>query len=327
MKRKDILMYRAVKVSLFGNVLLFGLKLTAFLIVNSLAIATDLAITVIGLVVSLILFYTIKLANQPADLLHNYGYGKMEHVCEIIEGIVLIGMALAMSVQAILHFSHPSEVHMPLVGFAFSLIGCTINFIGAAWILKLARASDSPAVKAEGLHYKLEGYISFTVAMALLATSIISRTVLKDWAVYLDPAATLIVSILIAYPSVKLVQHAFIKLLDVSIEEKSKIEVIAQLAKYINQCCEFRDIRSRGAGRNNFVELKAVMPEILSFTNAHKIANAMEADLRRRIPRCQVTVKIVPCEGQCAANESSNPCPYHAAAKEMNLKEAAEANI
>lgn len=295
-------MFRAAQVSLFGNIILFALKTAALIKVNSLAIATDLGITLVGLVVSVILYYSVKISSKPADLLHNYGYGKIEHVCEALEGVVLIGIALAMSFQALVHFFHPGEVSAPGLGFIFSVTGATINFIGAAWILSLAKKCNSPAVRAEGLHYKLEGYISSTVAAAFLVSVFLLKTPLKDWAVYLDPAATLAVSLLVAWPSFKLAKDAFIKLLDSSIEEQGKMEVIKQLAKYMDVCCEFRDIRSRNSGRTNFVELKLVLAPQMSFSDAHKLSEKVTADLQANISECCATVSIVPCPNKCVSH-------------------------
>lgn len=298
------LMFRAAQVSLFGNIILFGLKTAALILVNSLAIAADLGITVVGLVVSGILYYTIKLSNRPADFLHNYGYGKIENVCEALEGVVLIGIALAMSFQAMMHLFHPSEITAPWLGFGFSIVGSAINFMGAAWILSLAKQCESPAVRAEGIHYKLEGIISLTVAISFLLTVFLSWTSLKPWAVYLDPIATLTVSLLVAFPSFHLAKHAFVKLLDASIEEKGKMEVLKQLVKYIDQCCEFRDIRSRNSGRTNFVEVKLVLPPTLSFPAAYQLAANVDRHLRENILECEATVSIVPCTENCVTHAS-----------------------
>lgn len=303
-------MFKAVQVSLFGNVILFVLKAAALLRVNSLAIATDLGITVVGLIVSVILYYSVKLSNRPADLLHNYGYGKVEYVCEALEGAVLLGIALIMSFQAVTHLFHPKEIAVPWLGFGFSVIGSAINFAGAAWILALARQCDSPAVRAEGVHYQLEGFISLTVAVSFLFTVILSLTPLKLWAVYLDPVATLAVSLLIAPSSFWLAKHAFVKLLDVSLEEKGKMEVLKQIGKYLGQCCEFRDVRSRSSGRNNFVELKLVLPRRLPFADAYRLAADVERDLRAGIPQCEATVSIIPCGEDCGILASTKKCPY-----------------
>ena len=309
-KKNQALMFRAVQVSLFGNIILFFLKAAALILVNSLAIATDLGITVVGLIVSVILYYSVKLANRPADLRHNYGYGKVEHVCEALEGAVLIGIALIMSFQALTHLFHPKTITVPWLGFGFSVIGAMINFLGAVWILSLARRCESPAVRAEGVHYQLEGFISLTVAASFLLTVFLSVTPFKVWAIYLDPLATLTVSLLIVPSSFRLAKHAFMKLLDASLEEKGKMEVLKQLGKYLNQCCEFRDVRSRSSGRNNFVELKLVLPRALPFPDAYRLAAQVEYDLRREIPECEATVSIVPCGEDCAIFTSTQKCPY-----------------
>lgn len=309
-EKNQVLMFRAVQVSLFGNIILFVLKTVALILVKSLAIATDLGITVVGLIVSVILYYSVKLASRPADFLHNYGYGKVEYVCEALEGVVLFGIALLMSFQAIMHLFHPSEIMVPWLGFGFSVIGSAINFVGAAWIFSLARRSGSPAIRAEGVHYQLEGYISFTVACSFLLTVVLSLTSLKFLAVYLDPVATLAVSFLIAPSSFRLAKHAFVKLLDVSLEETGKMEVMKQLGKYLDRCCEFRDVRSRSSGRNNFVELKLVLPRALPFQDAYQLALDVDRDLCKQIPECAATVSIVPCAEDCAILSSKKKCPY-----------------
>ncbi len=308
---KKAAMLMAAQVSLGGNLFLFALKAAALVCVNSLAIATDLGITVVGLTVSVILYYSVKLANRPADFMHNYGYGKIEHVCEALEGVVLIGIALAMSFQALAHLlHHPKEIGSPWLGFGFSVISAAVNFFGSFWILALGKRCASPAVKAEGLHYQLEGYISSTIAVAFLIAVLLGKTALKPWAVYLDPLATLAVSILISVPSYRLAKDAFFKLLDASFEERGKMEVIKQLGKYMGRCCEFKEIRTRSAGRKHFVELKLILPRALPFRDAHRLASEVERDLCLSIPECTATVSIVPCNEDCAFMTSSKPCPY-----------------
>ena len=70
---QQVAMLKAAGISLTGNIILFAVKLTALLLVHSLAIATDLGITVAGLIVSIILYHSVKVSNRPADFVHNYG--------------------------------------------------------------------------------------------------------------------------------------------------------------------------------------------------------------------------------------------------------------
>lgn len=310
MKQNDGMM-QAVRISLAGNVILFAVKLVTLLIVNSLAVAADLGISVVALGVSGILYYAMKMSNRPADTLHNYGYGKIENVTEAIEGVVLIGLALAMSVQATLSLVRPGEgVHSPLLGLSTSFLGVIINFWGARMILRLAEKHASPALRAEGIHYRLEGYISLSITLAFGLVMLLNHLGFPIVARYVDPLATLLVSVLISVPSVRLLREAFMKLLDASIAETSQMDVIKALAGHYGRYCDFRDVRTRSAGRKQFVDLHLVMPDHISVRKAHEIAKALSRDISAAIAESEVTVHIEPCAMDCAYIRNHEPCPF-----------------
>jgi len=300
----------AVQVSLICNVILLVIKVITLLIVNSLAVAADVGISVVALCVSGILYYAIKMSNKPADLLHNYGYGKIENVTEAIEGVVLVGLALAMSVQAILHLARPGEVHSPFIGFIASLLGVAINFWGSRFILKLGEKHASPALRAEGIHFRLEGFISLSIALSFALVIILNRSGFLTMAKYVDPLATLIVSALITIPSVRLLREAFMKLLDASIGEESQMDVIKALVSHYDRYCDFKNIRTRSAGRKQFVDIHLIMPDHLSVKKAHQIAASLKQDITVAIAESEVTVHIEPCKRDCAYVNNSQQCPY-----------------
>jgi cation diffusion facilitator family transporter len=310
MFRKERYMVKAALISLWFNVTLFILKLSALILVRSLAIAADLAITLVGLTVSVILYHSIKLSNKPADLVHNYGYGKVEHVCEAVEGIALVGISAVLILLAFKSFVHPAHVSFPWIGFASSSIGLSLNFTGSFFLFVLAKKSHSPAVKAEAVHYKLEGFISFSIAAAFLLTIAISGSGFGFLGKYIDPAVTVLVCGLILVPSVKLSRQAFFNLLDASISEHNKIDIIAQLGAHAESYCNFKDIKTRQSGLKKFVEMTVVLPRDLSFESAHAVALKMERAIRRNIKGSEVSVKIEPCGKDCALVADGQPCPY-----------------
>ena len=304
-------MIQAAKISLYGNILLFLIKTAALIFVNSLAILTDLGISLIGLTVSMILYYAVKMANRPADLLHNFGYGKIENVCEAMEGIVLTGLAFFMLFQAITNLLHPRHISMLGVGLTCSILSVLINFIGAYFILKLGEKSKSPAIQAEGLHYELEGLISFAIAIAFVISMGLKFFNLEKVNIYIDPLATVLVSILILIPSFKLARHAFFKLLDSSIEETSQIGVLKRLGLHAAKFCDFKDIRTRSAGRKNFIELKLILPAQVSIQEGHRIVSEVEDDIKANIADCEVLIKMEPCAKDCVFVKEDIKCPYH----------------
>ncbi len=313
---QETYMMRAVKVSLFGNIILFSIKIVTLLFVNSLAIAVDLGISCVGLVVSVILYHSIKMANRPEDLFHNYGYSKIEHVCEAMEGVILIGIALAMSFQAVISVFYPRHVHLFWVGLTSSIINFSINFAGAYYIFKMAKKSASPAIHAEGVHYRLEGFISMTVAASFIISLLLRANNILAAIPYVDPIATLLVSVIIAVPSFKMAKGAFFNLLDATIEEGSSMEVIKWLARHSDKYCDFGDLKSRVAGRKKFIELDIIMPEDIHFKKGHDLISRLEADIISSIPESTVTIKMKPCDKDCEFIRRSGECPYLSACAE-----------
>jgi cation diffusion facilitator family transporter len=303
-------MMLAVKVSLFSNAVLVVIKIISFLIVNSLAVAADLGISCVSLGISAFLYYAIKTADKPADAFHNYGYGKIENVTKAVEGVILIGLALSMSVQAIMHLVRVGDVHSPAVGLAACGLGMLINFWGAGFILKLGKKYASPALRAEGLHFRLEGCISTAIALSFALVIILRRIGLAALAGYVDPVATLIVSAIITVPSVRLLRKAFMKLLDASIEEAGQMDIMKVLARHFDDYCHFANIKTRTAGRKQFVDITLIMPEHVSVKKAHRNAEKLKDDLLASIPESEVLVNIEPCARDCAFTEEGQACPY-----------------
>lgn len=310
MSEKKQYMMQAALISLWFNIVLFVFKFAALIIVHSLAIVTDFAITVVGLTVSIILYNSLKLSTRPADLFHNYGYGKVEHVCEAMEGVVLMGIAFIMSFQAVATFFRPIHVTYPLVGLASSILSLSLNFTGAFFIFKLAEKSMSPAVKAEGVHYTLEGFISSAIAGAFLVTIFIKNSPFVHIEPYIDPTVTILVSIAISIPSIRLMKQAFVNLLDASIGEPSKMEAVVRLAKHADHYCNFRDIKTRNAGHRKFIEMKIIMPKDMPFAKVYEVVSGIEKDIAVGVPNSEVSIAMIPCRKDCGLLEDGKPCPY-----------------
>ncbi len=104
-------------------------------------------------------------------------------------------------------------------------------------------------------------------------------------------------------------KHAFLKLLNATIEEESMMDVINILGRYFEHYCEFSDLRARSAGRKIFVEVRLVLPEQMPLAHRHVIAVNMEKDIAQNVPGVEVTIKTAPCRRNCEYVKRNEPCP------------------
>lgn len=300
----------AIIMSLLCNVVLVIIKSSTLIFVNSLAITVDLGISIVALSISLLLYYSIKLANRPADFVHNYGYGRVENIFEAIEGIVLIGIALTISTQAIINLIHPSYIESLWIGFIASIVNSIINLLGSVYLLKMAKKSASPSIFAEAHHYRMEAFISGMISVSFILLIIMRAMRLEIAALYVDPIAALLVSLFVLIPSIKHAKSSFFKLLDASVEESSQMEIVKQLVRHYDKFCEFKELKTRTAGRKKFVEFKLIIHEDIPLKKGFQIVSHLERDIKSSIPECEVLIKMEPCKKKCEFVLKGAKCPY-----------------
>src|SRR3954452_6286939 len=86
---------RAAAFSIASNSLLIALKVVAGVLTGSVAIITEAAHSSIDLLASIIAFFSVRKASEPADDSHPYGHAKLENLAAAIEGmLILVGAAV-----------------------------------------------------------------------------------------------------------------------------------------------------------------------------------------------------------------------------------------
>src|SRR5919197_6203154 len=86
---------RAATVSIVSNLILIALKVVAGVITGSIAIITEAIHSSIDLIASVVAFFSIRKADEPADETHPYGHEKVENLAAGIEGmLILVGAAI-----------------------------------------------------------------------------------------------------------------------------------------------------------------------------------------------------------------------------------------
>ena len=80
----------AAALSIASNALLIALKLAAGAITGSIAIITEAVHSLIDLVASVVAFFSVRKADEPADAEHPYGHEKVENLAAAIEGMLIL---------------------------------------------------------------------------------------------------------------------------------------------------------------------------------------------------------------------------------------------
>src|SRR5437764_10199121 len=117
---------RTALVSVFAAAGLIALKLGAGLASHSLGLISEALHSGTDLIAALLTFFSLGVAAQPADVAHQYGHGKAEHLSALAEAAILVAASLVIAWRAISHLvgSTPSGVHA--TWYALLVIGIVI---------------------------------------------------------------------------------------------------------------------------------------------------------------------------------------------------------
>src|SRR5690348_2275755 len=77
---------RTALVSVVAAAALLGLKLGVGLAIHSLGLVSEALHSGTDLVAALLTFFAVGVAVRPADVAHQYGHGKAEHLSALAEG-------------------------------------------------------------------------------------------------------------------------------------------------------------------------------------------------------------------------------------------------
>ncbi|RYL94826.1 cation transporter [Sporolactobacillus sp. THM7-4] len=127
-------------------------------------------------------------AKVPANNRKTFGYRRFEILAALFNGVLLLGISIAIIIEAISRFAHPVAVASSEM-MVIAVMGLVINLI-AAWLLNRSHSGENLNVKSAMMH--VLGDLLGSVG-AIAASGLIS---LFGWQMA-DPMASVVVSLII----------------------------------------------------------------------------------------------------------------------------------
>jgi cation diffusion facilitator family transporter len=261
------------------------LKLIVGVLSGSVSIISEAIHSFMDLLAALIAFFSVKVSDNPPDLKHPYGHGKVENISGVIEALLIFIAAALIIIEAIKKLvGTPYELEHVWVGSVVMFISAGVNWVVSQKLYATAKKTNSIALEADALHLKTDVYTSVGVAIGL---GIIFLTGIK----WLDPLVAIGVAVLIIFESYSLLKKAFSPLLDTSWSNKEVSELKGKL-DHLN--VNYHDLRTRVAGSHRFIDMHIQLPEEVTVGNAHKYCDMIEDELSKCYENLSVTTHVEP---------------------------------
>jgi cation diffusion facilitator family transporter len=279
---------RAAWISIVSNSLLIILKVVAGVITGSVAIITEAVHSSIDLVASLVAYFSVRKADEPADESHPYGHEKIENLAAAFEGLLIVLGAAIIIYEAVRKLA--GDPHVEKIGFGIAVIAfsAVVNLFVSRFLYRRAHETDSPALEGDAAHLRTDAITSVGVLVAL---ALVAITGVAE----LDAVAALVVAVAIIFSGVRLVSRSSRVLVDEALPEDERRSVADAIESYgAGEVIGFHKIRARRGGSRRYVDLHVQFRRGTTLERAHEVSHELQAAIRARLGGADVLIHLEP---------------------------------
>jgi cation diffusion facilitator family transporter len=286
---------RATQLGLLVNAALALAKLLAGVIGHSYALIADAIESAADVFSSLIVWGGLQIAAQPADEDHPYGHGRAESLAAAVVGIMLVGAAVGIAVQAVREIRTPHHAPAPFTLVVLVLVVLVKETLFRT-MLRVGNETGSSAVRADAWHHRSDAITSLAafigIGVALLGGS--GWEAADDW-------AALVASAIILVNGIRIITPAVNDLMDRS-PGAELTERVAAAAEEVDGVRAIEKLMLRRAGTGLFVDLHVQADPAMSLHDAHELSGRVKSAIRRAEPRVLgALIHMEPYEGDGSA--------------------------
>lgn len=292
---------RAAGLSVVSNTGLVAVKLVTGLVMGSVSVISEAIHSALDLVAALIALFSVREAARPPDETHAFGHGKIENVAALVEALLVFAAAGWIVLEAARKLLGAVRVEALGLGVAVMAGSALVNYLVSEHLYRVARETDSVALKGDAVHLRTDVYTSVGVAAGLAAIHFTGLTVL-------DPLIAIVVALLIVRVAWRLTREAFRPLLDVRLSDDEEARVREIVGSFAKEFVEFHKLRTRRAGPERHIDLHLVVHPDHAVSEVHELADRIETALREWWERTSVLIHIEPCRRAPDCDRCRNPC-------------------
>jgi len=279
---------RTAIISVISNSALILLKVIAGTVTGSVAILTDAVHSSIDLIASIVAYFSVRKAGEPADDTHRYGHEKVENLAASIEGILILIGSAAIAFAAVRRLLGHGRVHTVGLGIGVVAFSMAVNVAVSTVLARNARLTESAALEGDAAHLRTDALASGAVLVALLLVQLTG-------AQWLDPAIALAVAGLIVIPGVRLLSRSSRILVDHALPAGEVAVIRDAISGFAPRgVVGYHELRTRRAGARRYVDVHVQFQSGTSLENAHRTAHELQDLIAARLHEADVLIHLEP---------------------------------
>lgn len=257
-------------------------KAFAYSLTDSLSIKASLIDSALDGGVSIVNFFAIRQALEPADDDHRFGHGKVEALAGLFQSLFIAGSALWLLKEVIYRIYSPEKLTFHPFAIIVMVCASLLTLVLIMWQRYVVKQTNSIAVAADSLHYKTD----LLTNIGVLLSFFLANTLNAD---YIDWVVATIIAVYIFKTSYEIGKTSFDILMDRELPD-TIVKQITAIARENSNVKGVHDLRTRSSGQRIFIQMHLDVDARLTLHAAHTIAEEIEQNVIAIFPNADVII-------------------------------------
>ncbi len=264
-------------VGVLVNALMVVIKLVCGILGHSQALIADAVHSISDLFTDAVVLVGLKVGRKAPDQDHPFGHGRVETLSSAVVGLILVGVAIYIGIEASTNIYDHTEYHPTWLALGAAAVSILLKEALYQYTVRVGHRIKSLVIMANAWHHRSDALSSVAVLLGVLGAKIN-----PDWHI-LDAYAALLVSFFIVKVGLGILTGAARELADTAPRPEA-LDNIEQCIQRVPGVIAFHDLKGRTSRGLHLIEVHVVVDGTLSVTEGHGIAEDVELRLKAEIP-------------------------------------------
>lgn len=257
------------------NILLFAVKLTIGMVINSISVMADAFNNLSDAASSVIGFVGVKMAEKPADKDHPFGHGRIEYIAAFIVAFIVIQVGFSLFKTSFGKIRNPEHMTFHVVSVGILLLSVGVKLWMSVFNRKLGKRINSTVMMATAADSM--GDVVTTGA------TIVSIAVFGIWGVNIDGIVGLLVSVAVMVAGINIAKDTLAPLIGEAIDPKIYKEITEFVEQYEGIVGTHDLIVHNYGPSRSMASIHAEVPSEEDIEVSHEIIDTIERDCARTL--------------------------------------------
>lgn len=266
---------------MIGNLFLLVVKIIVALVFQSGSMLADAFNSAGDIFSSTMTFIGNKISSKPIDEDHDLGHGKAEYVFSLIISVIMILSGMVLIKNSITKLLEKETLIFSWWLIIVCIVTIVIKFSLYLYTNFLSKKYHNILIKTNSNDHLNDIFLTSANMIAIIISSFNIR--------YVDQIAAIILSIFIMYTYLKILIESYHVLMDRSISNEQKEEVINIIKKY-PEIIDYNHFNATPIGYEYQISISIFVDGNLSTFKSHEIADNLEKDIVSSIDNIYLAV-------------------------------------